>query len=121
MRGRRKSPITRRRAREPFAVDQAAAAPPERVKPSLKEQFHVVVDQQLKSEHETYEAAATAALAIKTRHPHLQVAVYDAKERRHTTTERPGAATNPTNKDIVRRRDLSASAPARGVKLLSPM
>ncbi len=95
MQGRAKSPTLRRRAREPSAADQVTAAPPARVNPSLIEQFHVAIDRQLKSGHGTYEAAEKAALAIKTRHPHLQVTVYDAKEQRHTTIEQPEATTNP--------------------------
>ena len=80
-----------------IAVDQTTAAPPERVKPSLLEQFHVAVDRQLKSGHGTYAAAAKVALAIKKRYPHLQVTVYDTKGQRHTIIEQQGAATNPTS------------------------
>ncbi len=75
-------------------MDQATAAPSERVKPRLLEQFHVAVDQQLKSVHGTHEAAAKVALAIKKQYPHLQVTVYDAKEQRHTIIEQSDAASN---------------------------
>ncbi|MGY3610185.1 hypothetical protein [Bradyrhizobium sp. Lot33] len=59
------------------------------VKPSLTKPFHVAVDRQLKSEHESYEAAEKAAIEIKKRHPKLHVTVFDAKEQRHTPIELP--------------------------------
>lgn len=62
------------------------------VKPSLTKPFHVAVDRQLKSEHESYEAAEKAAIEIKKRHPKLHVTVFDAKEQRHTPVELPTAA-----------------------------
>lgn len=61
-------------------------------KPSLTEPFHVAVDRQLKSGHETYEAAEKAALVIKKRYPPLHVTVFDAKEQRHTLIEQPRLA-----------------------------
>ncbi len=61
-------------------------------KPPLTEPFHVAVDRQLKSGHETYEAAEKAALAIKKRYPQLHVTVFDAKEQRHTLIEQPRLA-----------------------------
>jgi len=67
-------------------------------KPPLTEPFHVAVDRQLKSGHETYEAAEKAALAIKKRYPQLQVTVFDAKEKRHTLIEQPRLA-NASNKN----------------------
>jgi len=42
--------------------------------------------------------AEKAALAIKKLHPQLQVTVYDAKEQRHTTIERPKVAADPRKK-----------------------
>jgi hypothetical protein len=62
------------------------------VKPQLTKPFHVAVDRQLKSEHESYEAAEKAAIAIKKRHPKLFVTVFDAKEQRHTLIELPTTA-----------------------------
>lgn len=56
-------------------------------KPPLIEPFHVPVDRQLKSGHETYDAAEKAARGIKKRYPKLQVTVFDAKEQRHTLIE----------------------------------
>jgi hypothetical protein len=61
-------------------------------KPPLTEPFHVAVDRQLKSGHETYEAAEKAALGIKKRYPKLHVTVFDAKEQRHTLIEQPRLA-----------------------------
>ncbi len=51
--------------------------------------FYVAVDRQLKSGHETYEAAQKAALVIKKRYPRLLVTVYDGKTRQHTIIEQP--------------------------------
>jgi hypothetical protein len=60
-------------------------------RPPLTEPFHVAVDRQLKSGHETYEAAEKAALKIKSRYPHLYVTVFDTKEGRHKLIEKPRA------------------------------
>lgn len=60
-------------------------------KPPPSEPFHVAVDRQLKSGHETYEAAEEAALKIKSRFPQLHVTVYDIKEGRHSLIEQPTA------------------------------
>ena len=40
--------------------------------------YHLLVDRQLKASYETSEAAGAAGLAIKQKHPIVQVAVYDA-------------------------------------------
>jgi len=79
------------------AAPDHAREPAQRVQPPLVEQFHVAVDRQLKSAHETYTAAEAAALAIKTRYPQLQVTIYDAKEHRHASIEQPeaGAKSEP--------------------------
>ena len=69
-------------------------------KPPLAEPFHVAVDRQLKSGHETYEAAEKAALGIKKLYPKLQVTVFDAKERRHMLIEQPNHA-GASNKNRV--------------------
>ena len=69
-------------------------------KPPLAEPFHVAVDRQLKSGHETYEAAEKAALGIKKRYPKLHVTVFDAKERRHMLIEQPSHA-GASNKSRV--------------------
>jgi len=66
-------------------------------KPPLPEPFHVAVDRQLKSGHETYEAAEKAALGIKRRYPKLLVTVFDTKEQRHTPIEQPKLARNSSN------------------------
>jgi hypothetical protein len=66
------------------------AAPVRKVsRPPLTEPFYVAVDRQLKSGHETYDAAEKAAFGIKTRYPKLQVTVFDAKEQRHALIEQP--------------------------------
>jgi hypothetical protein len=70
-------------------------------KPPLIEPFHVAVDRQLKSGHDTYEAAEKAAIAIKKLYPQLHVTVYDAKNQRHTVVEQPKPSGVP-NKATVR-------------------
>jgi hypothetical protein len=81
-----------RQTRTPIASNGATASVRKPSKPPLIEPFHVAVDRQLKSGHDTYEAAEKAALAIKKRHPQLHVTVYDAKDRRHTIIEQPKVA-----------------------------
>ncbi len=107
MRRRTKSSKPARRASKPTAVDEVTVGPKKRVQPPLIEQFHVAVDRQLKSGYGTYEAAEKAALAIKRWHPQLQVTVYDAKERRHTTIERPKAVADPPKKSAHRVRSVT--------------
>jgi len=94
-------------------ITNGSAAPARTIsKPPLTEPFHVAVDRQLKSGHQTYEAAEKAALAIKRRYPKLHVTVFDAKEQRHTLIEQPRLASasnkNPTTeqltRDVVQRR-----------------
>ncbi len=80
-----------RQTRTPMA-NRSTALVRKPSKPPLTEPFHVAVDRQLKSGHETYEAAEKAALGIKKRYPKLHVTVFDAKERRHTLIEQPGPA-----------------------------
>lgn len=100
------------RAQGPAEVAEATSAPPKRVTPPLVEQFHVAVDRQLKSGYGTYAAAEKAALAIKRLYPHLQVTVYDAKEQRHTTIERPKVVADPRRKTSLTR---STSAQRRAI------
>ena len=80
------------------AANRTTASVRKPSKPPLTEPFHVAVDRQLKSGHETFEAAEKAALAIKKRYPQLQVTVFDAKEQRHTLIEQPRLA-NASNKN----------------------
>jgi hypothetical protein len=102
MRRRTKFSSQAARAKRSIPVNQATVAPPKRVRPPLIEPFHVAVDRQLKSGYGTYEAAEKAALAIKKRHPQLQVTVYDAKEQRHATIEPPKAGADPRKKSSHR-------------------
>ena len=83
-----------RQTRTPIA-NRATASVRKLSKPPLTEPFHVAVDRQLKSGHETYEAAEQAALGIKKRYPKLLVTVFDAKEQRHTLIEQPKLARCP--------------------------
>ena len=99
MRRPTKSSSRAERAKKPIPLNnQAIVAPRKRARPPLIEPFHVAVDRQFKSGYGTYEAAEKAALAIKKLHPQLQVTVYDAKEQRHTTIERPKVAADPRKK-----------------------
>lgn len=85
-----------RRTRSPVAnritANSTTASVRKISKPPLTEPFYVAVDRQLKSGHETYEAAEKAALAIKKRFPQLHVTVFDAKEQRHTLIGQPRLA-----------------------------
>ena len=78
-----------RQTKKPIAANRATASVRKPSKPPLIEPFHVAVDRQLKSGHETYVAAEKAARAIKKQHPQLHVTVYDTKEQRHTIIEQP--------------------------------
>jgi hypothetical protein len=70
-----------------LAQPDAAAAAAEEPAPELLGrrkrpevgQFRLLVDRQTKASFATYEAAETAAMAIKTGHPIVSVVVYDAK------------------------------------------
>jgi hypothetical protein len=50
------------------------------------------VDRQTKNSYATSEAAQSAALAIKTGYPIVQVSVYDSVEHTHTMVVAPAAA-----------------------------
>ena len=79
-----------KQARRPVSNSETASA--RKVsKPPLSEPFHVAVDRQLKSGHETYEAAERAALKIMSRFPQLHVTVFDTKKGRHSQIEQPAA------------------------------
>lgn len=79
----------RTRQTKPNGANRATASVRKRNTPPLIEPFHVAVDRQLKSGHQTYVAAEKAALAIKKQHPQLHVTVYVTKEERHKTIEQP--------------------------------
>ena len=57
--------------------------------------YWLQVDRQTKGSYATSEAAQSAALAIKTGYPIVQVAVYDSVEYTHTMVEAPAAAGTP--------------------------
>ena len=59
--------------------------PPSNVRPT--EGYILEVDGKLKSEFESSEASMKAALELKTKYPHIQVKVYDAKKRTRTLVE----------------------------------
>jgi len=53
------------------------------------EGYVLEVDGKFKSEYESSEAAMKAGLELKKKYPHIQVSVYDAKERMRTLVELP--------------------------------
>ncbi|QWG22295.1 hypothetical protein KMZ93_20300 [Bradyrhizobium sediminis] len=87
-----------RQTRTPIA-NRTTASARKLSKPPLSEPFYVAVDRQLKSGHETYEAAEKAALGIKKRYPKLHVTVFGAKEQRHTLIDQPGLVGASNNKN----------------------
>ena len=58
----------------------------QRVRPE-RGRYLLQVDRQTKGSYTTLEAAQSAALAIKTGYPIVQVSVYDSVEHTHTTVE----------------------------------
>jgi len=61
--------------------------PPANVRPT--EGYIVEVDGKFKSEYESSEQATKTGLELKKKYPHIQVRVYDAKERTRTVVELP--------------------------------
>ena len=51
------------------------------------EGYVLEIDGKFKSEYKTSEAAMKAGLELKKKYPHIQVKVYDAKERTWTPVE----------------------------------
>jgi formylglycine-generating enzyme required for sulfatase activity len=62
----------------------------QRKRPELG-RYLLQVDRQTKGSYTTSKAAQSAALAIKTDHPVVQVSVYDAVENTNTIVEAPAA------------------------------
>ena len=63
----------------------------QRVRPE-RGRYLLQVDRQTKGSYTTSEAAQSAAIAIKTDYPIVQVSVYDSAEHTHTIIERPAAS-----------------------------
>jgi hypothetical protein len=63
----------------------------QRVRPE-RGRYLLQVDRQTKGSYTTLEAAQSAALAIKTSYPIVQVSVYDSAEYTHTIIEKPAAS-----------------------------
>jgi hypothetical protein len=63
----------------------------QRVRPE-RGRYLLQVDRQTKGSYTTLEAAQSAALAIKTGYPIVQVSVYDSVEYTHTMVEVPAAS-----------------------------
>lgn len=102
-----------RQTRAPNNNNRTAAPVRKISRPPLTEPFHVAVDRQLKSGHETYEAAEKAALAIKKRYPQLQVTVFDAREQRHTIIDRPKLAAAANTNRIAKKATRSPAGPRK--------
>jgi hypothetical protein len=66
-------------------------APSQRKRPESG-RYLLQVDRQTKGSYQTAEAAQSAALAIKTSYPTVQVSVYDSVDYTHTLVEAPAAA-----------------------------
>jgi hypothetical protein len=59
--------------------------PPARLRPT--EGYILEVDGKFKSEYESSAAAMKVGLELKKKYPHIQIKVYDAKERTRTPVE----------------------------------
>ena len=59
--------------------------PPANILPTVG--YILEVDGKLKKDYESSEAAMKASLELKKKYPHIQVKVYDAKERTRTPVE----------------------------------
>ena len=73
---------------KPLSDDVSATRPknpPSNVRPT--EGYILEVDGKFKSDFESSEAAMKAGLELKKKYPHIQVKVYDAKERTRTLVE----------------------------------
>jgi hypothetical protein len=81
-----------RRRESPEAEDALS----QRRRPELG-RYLLQVDRQTKGSYTTSNAAQSAALAIKTGHPIVQVSVYDAVENTNRIVEAPAAAEHVTS------------------------
>ena len=67
-----------------------AELPPQRKPPEVG-RYLLQVDRQTKDSFATYEEAYAAGLTIKTRHPVVQVSIYDTVKSENTMIELPAA------------------------------
>ena len=81
-----KMPVKDDAEKSPEAEDALS----QRRRPELG-RYLLQVDRQTKGSYTTSNAAQSAALAIKTGHPVVQVSVYDALENTNTIVEAPAA------------------------------
>jgi hypothetical protein len=68
-------------------AEQEAGVIPSQSKRPERGRYLLQVDRQTKGSYTTSEAAPSAAQAIKTGYPIVQVSVYDSVEHTHTTVE----------------------------------
>ena len=73
---------------EPAAEEPAPEMIGQRKRPDLGN-FRLEVDRQVKESYETFEAAEQRGLALKTKYPILQVAVYEIASGAKTIIEAP--------------------------------
>jgi hypothetical protein len=73
-------------------AEQEAGVIPSQSKRPERGRYLLQVDRQTKGSYTTSEAAQSAAQAIKTGYPIVQVSVYDSVEHTHTMVEASAAA-----------------------------
>jgi hypothetical protein len=73
-------------------TDQEVGVIPSQSKRPERGRYLLQVDRQTKGSYTTVEAAQSAAQAIKTGYPIVQVSVYDSVEHTHTTIEAAAAS-----------------------------
>lgn len=80
---------------KPPQPDNEPQEPPPKLFPQGKRpetgRFRLEVDRQMKGSFTSFEAAQAAGQAIKTKHPIVKVAIYDAFEGINTVIELPAA------------------------------
>ena len=87
---RPKNPLANVLATKPKPLsDDVSATRPKNLPANLRpiEGYIIEIDGKFKSEFESSEAAMKAGLELKKKYPHIQVKVYDAKERTWTPFE----------------------------------
>jgi hypothetical protein len=84
-------PAQRNDAAKADAIEQTAPGLSQRKRKETS-RFWLQVDRQTKRSYETLETAEIAGLAIKTRHPIVQVSVYDSVDCVNKLVELPAAS-----------------------------
>lgn len=100
LRNRTKLSSSTGRSNAPIDVTAASPIAAQQAKLPVTGQFHIVIDRQLKSAYTTQESAKEAALAIKGRYPHLQVSIYNDREKGHVIITGQEPNTNPNKQQV---------------------